>query len=616
VRAPRVLGLLAALLLPSAPPDLAAATLPGAGFDVLDYRVDLDVRPTDKRIEGDEEIDLASRTEALREVDLEAQGLEIAGVSSGGHAVPFRSADGKLIVILDPPARQGETRTLRVRYAGSPQKGLRFTAGGVYTAFNTSSWLVSKSDPGDKATLTLRLTLPAGLEVAASGYPVSRETLPDGRERHVWREDRPYSAYLFGFAAAPFTEVTAENTAGAGPVKLRFLAPGLTPAQLATVFAGTGDMLRFFEERSGVPYPAGRYTQALLPDGPPQEMAEMALLDEDYGRSVLQDPREDSLVAHELSHQWWGNLLTCADWSDFWLNEGMATYMTAAWKEHAWGRDDYEREILLARRRYGRAVAEGKDRPLVFTGWKEAGEMGGPVTYSKGSLVLHLLRREIGDVAFWAGLRTYTRRAASTGGVVRTRDLQHGMEQASGRDLGWFFDQWAYATEPALTGRHHVEDGAVVVELEQRGQKPWRIGLRIAVETDRERVSRRVELTREKETFRIPVLGTPLSVRIDDGAALPRAVEHERPWPMRVYQARHEPDAAGRTEALLSLAGLCGTAAVSAPLASSAPSPECADLADLLRERVTEDPARIVRQIAERTLQDLTRPRKEIAPPR
>jgi aminopeptidase N len=580
---------------------LPAAKLPGAGFDVIDYRADLDVRPADKKILGDEEIDFVSRTAALREVDLEAPGLEIEGVWSGGRALPFRSADGLLLVTFDPPIPLGTMRTLRVRYSGSPQKGLRFTADGIYTVFNTSSWLVSKSDPGDKATLTLRLTLPAGLTVAASGHPVSHETLADGRERHVWREGRPYSAYLFGFTAARFLE----STTAAGPVKLRFLAPHLTPAQLATVFTGTADMLRFFEQKAGVPYPADSYTQALLPGGPPQEMAVMALMDEDYGRSVLDDPREDALIAHELSHQWWGNLLTCADWSDFWLNEGMATYMTAAWKEHAWSRDDYEREMLLARRRYARAVADGKDRPLVFTGWKEAGEMGGSVTYSKGALVLHLLRREIGDAAFWDGLRLYTQAAATQfetgGGVVRTRDLQHGMEQASGRDLGWFFDQWAYSVEPALTARHHVEDGAVVVEITQKGEKPWRIGLRIAVETATERISRRIELTRETESFRIPVSGELLSVRIDDGAALPRAVEHERPWGMLVYQASHEPDAAGRADALLTLAGLCAAQ-------TSTPLPECAGLADLLRRRQADDPARVVRQLAGKTLTDLRQP--------
>lgn len=571
---------------------LLAAPLPGGGFDILDERADLDVRPAEKRIAGEVEIDLASRSPELREVDLEAPGLEIAGVWSGDRALPFRTADGRLIVTLDPPARQGETRTLRVRYAGSPQKGLRFGADQVFTSFHTGAWLVSKSDPGDKATLTLRLTLPAGFEVAASGHPVSREALPDGRVRHVWRQDRPHSAYLFGFAAARFQEASAAE----GPVALHFLSAGLAPAQLATIFGKTGAMLRFFASRAGVPFPSTRYAQVLLPGAPAQEMAEMSLLDEDYGRDVLDDPREDYLVAHELSHQWWGNLLTCADWSDFWLNEGMATYMTAAWKEHAWGEDEYEREMLIARQRYGRAAAEGKERPLVSTGWTKAEDMSGPFTYSKGALVLHLLRREIGDAAFWEGLRQYTRTAAAVGGVVRTRDLQKGMEKASGRDLGWFFDQWAYGIQPALTARHRFEDGAVEVDLEQKGEKPWRIGLRIAVETDRERVSRRVELTKGRETFRIAVAGTPLSVRIDDGAALPRPVEHERPWSMLLRQMRHEPDAAGRAEALLTLAKLCGGAA---------PQADCAGLPDALRERAAEDPARIVRQIAERALQGL-----------
>jgi aminopeptidase N len=259
--------------------------------------------------------------------------------------------------------------------------------------------------------------------------------------------------------------------------------------------------------------------------------------------------------------------------------------------------------MLLARRRYARAVTAGKDRPLVFTGWKEAGEMGGSVTYSKGALVLHLLRREIGDAAFWEGLRGYTQKASARGGVVRTRDLQQGMEQASGRDLGWFFDQWVYSVEPALTARHHLEggleDGAVVVDLAQKGDKPWRIGLRIAVETATERVSRRIELTSATESFRIPVTGTPLSVRIDDGAALPRAVEHERAWPMLVYQASHEPDLAGRADALLTMARLCG--------AAGSP-PECSGLPDLLHRRQADDPARAVRQLAERTLADLRRP--------
>jgi aminopeptidase N len=580
-----------------------AAVLPGGGYDVLDYRAELDVRPADKRVAGEVEIDLASRVEALREVDLEAPGLEIAGVWSGDRKLPFhRDEAGSLIITLDPPARKGETRTLRVRYAGSPQKGMSFGADQVLTSFHTSSWLVSKSDPGDKATLTLTLTLPAGLEVVANGRQVSRVTQPDGRVRHVWRENRPYSSYLYGFAAARFKETSEKE----GEVTLRYLSSGIAPEQLATIFTGTGEMLRFFAERAGVPYPAATYTQALLPEAPPQEMAELTLLSEGYGRSVLADPREDYLVAHELAHQWWGNLLTCADWSDFWLNEGLVTYMTAAWKERAWGRDEYLREILMARLRYERAAADGKDRPLVWTGWAKADEMGGPITYSKGALVLHLLRAEIGDTAFWKGLRDYTTTAAATGGVVRTPDLRKAMERASGRgdgSLAGFFDQWVFSVQPTLTARHRLEKDAVVIDIEQKSdqktEKPWRIGMRIAVETDRERVSRRVELTRAKESVRIPVSGTVLSVRVDEGGTLPRSVEHERPWTMLVHQMTHEPDPAGRADALLALSKLCSASPV---------SPNCGGLPDALRQRTAEDTARIVRQLADRTLQGLQKP--------
>lgn len=569
---------------------------------MLDYAADLEVRPAEKTVAGEVVVELAGRSERLTEVELEAPELTIQGVWSGDRPLQHQTADGRLKIQLGKPLRRGETGKVRVRYSGSPTQGIRFSPEQVFTFFHTSRWLISKSDPGDKATLTLRLTLPAELAAVASGRPMGRETLPDGRVRHAWREDRPYSTYLFGFAAARFREAVVKE----GEVELRFLASGLTPEQLATVFADTGQMLRFFEQRAGVPFPHESYLQALLPEAPPQEMNRMSLMSEGYGRSVLADPREDYLVAHELAHQWWGNLVTCADWSDFWLNEGLATYMVAAYKEHHWGQEEYRREMLMSRLRYQRALDEGKPRPLAFTGWAKAEDMSGPFTYSKGALVLHLLRRELGDPAFWEGLRRYTRTAAASGGVVRTRDLQAAMEAASGKELGWFFAQWADQVEPELVARHRLEPGVVVVEVEQRGEgQPWRIGMDIAVETQAERTRRRVVLRQAKEVFRFPVSGQPLSVRVDAGGDLPRAVQHERPWEMLRFQMTHEPDTAGRADATLALAAACGPVAPG-PGPSPGPAPGCADLPAWLRGQAAEDPARVVRQLAERTLQRLT----------
>lgn len=591
--------LLAGLAAPASPPAAQPVSPPHtrtdatAAYDVLDYAADLDVRPAAKTVAGEVAIRLAGMAERLEEVELEAPELTIMGVWSGDRPLPHQTVDGRLRVRLPDPLRRGETATLRVRYQGSPTRGVHFAPEQVYTFFHTNRWLVSKSHPGDKATLTLRLTLPAELTAVASGRPVGREPLPDGRVRHTFREDRPYSAYLFGFAAARFQEASAR----AGEVELQHLSSGFSPEQMQRVFAGTGEMLRFFERRAGVPYPSERYSQVLLPGAPPQEMNRLSLMSESYGRAVLEDPREDYLVAHELTHQWWGNLVTCEDWSDFWLNEGIATYMVAAWKEHHWGAEEYRREMLMARLRYARAAAEGPARPLVYTGWTTAEEMGGPITYNKGALVLHLLRRELGDHAFWEGLRLYTRTAAGAGRGVRTRDLQTAMEKASGRELAWFFDQWAYGVEPELVARHRQEPGAVVVEIEQRGPgAPWRIATEVAVETATERVSRRVELRQARQEVRIPVSAPALSVRIDGGGDLPRTVAHERPWEMLLHQMIHEPDPAGRADALLALADACGGAA---------PAPGCAGLPAALEERAAEDGARVVRQLAERSLQRL-----------
>ncbi|HKH43454.1 MAG TPA: M1 family metallopeptidase [Thermoanaerobaculia bacterium] len=585
----------ALLILLALPASLASQppTRP-ATFDVQSYSADIDIQPAEKTVSGEVTIALESRTERLSEVVLDAPGLTIASVREGDMSLAHRLEDGRLRITLDPPAYRGDVRTLRIRYSGKPEKGMRASADAVFTSFHTDRWMVVNSDPGDKATIELRLTLPEGLEVVASGRRVSRDVLPDGRVRHVWKEDRPVSPFLYGFAAARFRETTARES----PVELRFLAPGFTPEELRTIFARTGQALRYFERRAGVPFPGAQYSQVLLPEAPAQEMNVLTLLGEDYGRSVLDDPREDYLVAHELAHQWWANLLTCESWSDFWLNEGVVTFMVAAYKEMAWGRDEYEREMLIARLRYARAVAEGARRPIATDAWTRAEDMSGPITYSKGALVLHLLRRQLGDEAFWEGFRLYTQAGAKSG-LVSTRDLQRAMEQASGQPLAWFFDQWVYSIEPELIARHRVEPGAVVVDVEQRGDKPWRIGMQIAVETADQRVSRRVVLTRAQESFRIPITGEPLSVRIDEGGFLPRAVRHDRSWEMLAWQTIHEPDPAGRAGALMALADACGAEAGPSKPAG------CAGLPNLLRQRADDDGARVVRQIAERTLEQL-----------
>ncbi|MES1211320.1 MAG: hypothetical protein ABUL63_03190, partial [Acidobacteriota bacterium] len=199
---PGYLRLLPLILLLAALP--AGAAPAPAPIDVQSYSLDLEVDPAGKSIAGEVEVRFASQAERLAEAVLDAPGLTIESVRTAEQALPFQIDGDRVRVPLDPPARRGEVRTLEIRYAGRPEKGMRFGPDLVFTFFQTSRWMVSKDDPGDKATLALRLVLPAGLDSAASGRPGARETLPDGRVRHVWTEDRPVSPYLYGFAAGQF----------------------------------------------------------------------------------------------------------------------------------------------------------------------------------------------------------------------------------------------------------------------------------------------------------------------------------------------------------------------------------------------------------------------------
>jgi aminopeptidase N len=520
-------------------------------------------------------------------VDLHAGDLSITEASLDGVALPFAHADGR--VRFSVPPTVGDKR-VQFRYRAKPTRGLRISAMQAFTAFHTDHWMVCDMDPDQKATLQLAIIVPKDLTAVGSGEPAGRDVLDGDRVRYRFSLERPHSAYLFGFAAGKFEEATS----AAGAVALRYVGTPFRSEELQRIFHPTSRMLAFFEDRAGVPFPSKHYAQVLMPNGPAQEMAELSVMSDRYGRSLLDDPREDYLVAHELAHQWWGNLVTCRTWSDFWLNEGMATFMVAAFKEHFWGRDEYHRELAMARLRYENALERGLGRSLVYTKWKTSDEMGGPVTYSRGALVLHLLRRELGDPAFWTGIREYTR--AHAGGSVVSSDLRAALENASGRDLRTFFDQWVTGEVPSLSAKHRVTKRGVEVEIEQKQASVWRFSVELAVQTATQRVTRRVEVTKRRQTFRVAVAEPVLSIVVDAPRDLPDPIAHGRPLSMLLTQTEIEPELSVRLGAMRALEKAC------AGLRSGEP---CAKLVDALGRSATHDVARLGRMFAQQMLERL-----------
>jgi len=435
-RACAFMVLLAARPLAAAPPD-------GRLFDVLGYVAT--VRPDIQggTVTGDVSIHLRLLSGKAETIELDRADLVIDEVRQQGRQLDFDLLPRRVRVHLPTPAARGELRDLAISYHGAPRSGLRFVPERqqAYTIFSTSEWLVCVDAPDDKATFDLRLVLPAGLKAIGSGTLVSEQPGPDGTIVHRFRQKRPASSYLFGFAAGRFIDVRAAR----GNTGLRYLGEGFSPDELSRVFRDTPGMLDFFTRRAGVAYPLDTYTQVLVANTAGQEAWGFSLLSDAYGHAVLDDPAAISLIAHGLAHQWWGNLITCRDWTHFWLNEGFATYMAAAYDEERFGREAYLRDIDRARIRYEAVREAGGDRSLVFPEWNHPTANERTIVYQKGAYVLHLLREQIGDQMFWAGLRRYT--ATHAGGSVTTDDFKRSMEESSGLNLGAFFDKWVYARQ-------------------------------------------------------------------------------------------------------------------------------------------------------------------------
>ncbi len=412
---------------------------PGSGFDVTRYKLELSPDIATKTVAGRQTITLRSTIDGLKRLSFSGNALIIDQATLNGVAVGHSLRDGVLDFDLPMPLARGATVKLAVAYHGKPARGIEGTANAMFTNYFACDWMICAQNTfGDKAGFSIDLRVPRGMSSLSVGRLISTRPGRDGTAVHSWQVPRPYSAYLFGFAIGRYARAS-EIT---GKAKLTYLSDSADSAELKRRFAKTRDVAAFFSKKSGVALPVAEYSQLLVEGDIAQEAATYSVIGINALPKTLDDTAEDWAIAHELAHQWWGNLVTCATLQDFWLNEGITTFMTAAWKEHRYGLAAYEAELDVARSRLARAKAQGFDKPLAWVGTYPTLGTRRAIQYSKGALFMAHLRTTVGDAVFWAGLRRYTR--AHAGGTVTSADLQKAMEAASGRDLRPLFAEWVF----------------------------------------------------------------------------------------------------------------------------------------------------------------------------
>ena len=392
------------------------------GEERIEFSADSGITAWQKR----ETLNIAEAKVAGGEATIEEKGVQVRVATGGQHVLQFKyeAVEGQGIRWL----------------AGSVASNTNSDKAGFFSAFYCDAWMVCDISPAQRATLRLEIVIPiqqsGGMSFRAAGPGKRGKEWRDKEGNHfVFQQSEPVQTYLFSFGVAEF------GLADAGRFSL--YAPNLK-AKAAAVFK-TRDAYAFLREKAGLDQLDPRYTQVFLPTlgrGFGQEAAGMALMSEEY-LAHLANKDDVQLMAHELAHQWWGVLVGIRSWSDFWLNEGFAEFMSDAYIERHQGRAAYERQIAELKQRMHKLRQEGKDRPLHWEQWKDAHEALGEIPYVKGALFLDRLRTELGEEPFWRGIALYTSRNGRR--LVDSGDFQRAMEEASRRDLHELFDEAVYA---------------------------------------------------------------------------------------------------------------------------------------------------------------------------
>ena len=430
---------------------ISAAALAGnqEDFDVLHYDLRLTPYFEAEALTGQVRIEFISLVDGLDRLDLDLYDtMVVTNALQNGAPAQFEHLGERLTVFLPESLQSGDSDAIEIDWYGFPQPagfmGMDFQTHGPDNAptlatlsepFYARSWWPCKDTPEDKATVRMSANVPAGMKAASNGNLVSVDPLSSGDSTWIWEHNFPITTYGVHIAISNYVQWSEPYVSPNGtPMALDFLVFPEDEADARYDFARIPEMLDFFSSLFGeYPFAEDHYGMVEFKWGGAMEHQTMS----SYGDFLITGDRfYERLVAHELAHQWWGNLITLRDWDALWLHEGFATFCEALWIEHTDGQAAYRK--FLRKRSFTAAGFVGPVQPPV--------NLFNQTVYFKGAWVLHMLRGRLGDDAFFQFLNDYGAATALRFGNADTDDLIEVAERSSGEDLTGFFEQWLYRT--------------------------------------------------------------------------------------------------------------------------------------------------------------------------
>lgn len=516
--------------------------------DLVHTKLDVRFDYAKRYLYGKEWVTLKPHAYPIDSLRLDAKGMDIKTVAlmSGTQQTPLKYdyADGmNLHINLGRVFKPGEEYTVYIDYVSKPDelkvkgsaaitdaKGLYFinpdsaVAGKpvqIWTQGETegsSAWFPTIDRPNQKTTEEISMTVPAKYVTLSNGRMVSSTPAGPGLRTDVWKMELPHAPYLFMMAVGNFK---IYKDTWRGKEVNYYLEPEYAP-YAKQIFGNTPDMMEFYSNRLGVEYPWNKYSQIVARDyvsgamenttatlhGEQVQMTDRELLDREYSG--------ESVIAHELFHQWFGDYVTAESWSNITVNETMADFSEGLYAEHKYGKDAADAHYYRYLRRYLSSPRDAT-KNLVRFHYDEQEEVFDLVSYQKGGAIMDMLRTYLGDDVFFAGLQKYLKDNALGNGEAHQMRL--AFEAVSGQDLNWFWNQWYFAPGHPIVSIDYDWNAAkkmqsVTVKQTQAGQT-FRLPFTIDYYVGGKVMHQPVTMTEAIQTFIMPLSAKPDLVNVD-----------------------------------------------------------------------------------------------------
>jgi aminopeptidase N len=537
--------------------------------DVLHLKLDVTPDFVKRTVAGTATLVFKPIAKPLTSLELDAVDLHIEEVTAqGANVAGHEATDEKIVISFKEPVAADAEVSIQIRYHAQPANGLYFrTTEMGYKPGDTQVWSQGEAElhrfwfpcydyPNERFTSEVICHAPEGMSVISNGSLVSQQKGAGGLSAWHWKQDKPHVNYLVALAAGYFH--TIEDKSGTLPIAIH--VPPSEKEQAANAFKDTKAILEFHQRETGTPFPWDKYHQVYCLDFIAGGMENTSCTFEAAGLLFRDDTEQlttlHRLDAHETAHQWFGDLVTCRDWSHLWLNEGFASYYTVLYEEHKTGRDG----MLYALWREAQRVFEKPDtRPTVWRDYRDPMEQFDHRVYPKGAWILHMIRARLGPDLYRECIRTYLERHRN--GIATTDDLLDVLEEKSGMSFDQFADQWLYhGGIPELKVEYAWDAATKLARLTvKQTQKVspevllyrLEVPVRFLMGAGANSQDFSVTLTKAEEDFYFPLTKAPEVVRVDPEYTLLAKVDFNPPPDMLKKQLTS--DVIGRMLAMQAL---------------------------------------------------------------